>query len=63
MKKNKWIALEGDMIKATSLNILTMQDTREEVIKWLHERNKKAFVCKTSFLKKLKSDLFYNLKL
>lgn len=58
MKKNKWIALEGDMIKATSLNILTMQDTRKEVIKWLHERNKKAFVCKTSFLKKLKNDLF-----
>lgn len=63
MKKNKWIALQGDMLKATSLNILTMQDTREEVIKWLHERNKEAFVCKTSFLKKLKNDLFYNLKL
>lgn len=58
MKKNKWVAIMGDILNPINITILTIQNSREEVIKWLHDKNLQAFVCKASELKKLNSRLF-----
>ena len=58
MKNNKWMAISGDITNFTSINILVIKKTREEVLQWLHDNKINAFVCKVDALNKLKSRLF-----
>ena len=58
MENNKWMAISGDITNFTSINILVIKKTREEVLQWLHDNKINAFVCKVDALKQLKSRLF-----